>query len=311
MPRRCAMARAPIPVADSFTHLQRAHNRVNAHPRPPISTGSPRSARVSPVRPRQLRPSCAGSSTHRRQLLRRAIRLRRPDARRDVALHRTVRLPCHACAGAARTGFRRFDRRRLGSIMRVLALLRHPGASEAGLEGCPSSFEAREEAPAPRDDATRVAGNGHASIDCQSSPSARYRHPPAVAARWAPRSLASTCASRSTTRFAANARRLAPAPGDPAARPESDRGGPGPLCRTLRPAGEDPHAAFAGAASGGDADLQHPRGRQADRRAARRRDAVPHRPVLPGAAGDGLDALRHRGAERRRQHAVRQRLHGL
>src|SRR5437763_1891804 len=60
-----------------------------------------------------------------------------------------------------------------------------------------------------------------------------------------------------------------------------------------------------------DADLEHSRGRQADRGAARRRNAFPQRPVPPGDSGQGHSALRHRGAEPRRQYALRQWLPGL
>src|SRR5262249_46688120 len=77
-------------------------------------------------------------------------------------------------------------------------------------------------------------------------------------------------------------RRLAPASHHPRPQPDARRGGAGALRRDLRPAREGhlrPH--LQRQASQRDADLQYPRGRQADRRAARRRDAFPHRPVPP------------------------------
>ena len=59
------------------------------------------------------------------------------------------------------------------------------------------------------------------------------------------------------------------------------------------------------------ADLQYPRERRADRRAARRRDDVPPRHDPRRGAEQGDDALLGRDSLDRRQHAVRQRLRRL
>ena len=91
-------------------------------------------------------------------------------------------------------------------------------------------------------------------------------------------------------------------------------GGPGAGDRLLRrdrrarPAGQVFSQGLFQAAARHHADLQHPRERRADRRAARRRDDVPsrHDPCRGPEQGDA--ALFGRDSLDRRQHAVRQRL---
>jgi len=63
-------------------------------------------------------------------------------------------------------------------------------------------------------------------------------------------------------------------------------------------------AQFSASASRRDADLEHPRGWQADRRAARRRDALPHRPVPPAGSRQAKVALCDRDPEGGRQQFV-------
>ncbi len=99
--------------------------------------------------------------------------------------------------------------------------------------------------------------------------------------------------------------------------PEAVTGGPCSRDRIFRRAG---HAAAAAEvlpqglfepAARHHADLQHPRERRADRRAAGRRDDVPSRHDPLRRAGQGHPALLGGDTLDRRQHLVRQRLRRL
>ena len=76
----------------SFTHLHRKFNRPSMHPRPPDFDGLHQVGQgVAGSPAHRDRVPARAARRHRQQLLCRPVRLRRPRAGRDAALHRAVR----------------------------------------------------------------------------------------------------------------------------------------------------------------------------------------------------------------------------